>query len=97
MSVVALKASTFLDVQKSFKDSRWVFPAVEQDIVARISQLHGLPDYIARMLHIRGVGPDDVESFLYPTLRAHFPDPFSMAGMREFAEYAARAIIASLL
>ncbi len=92
-SVAQLQSSTFLDVKQSFKDSRWVFPAVEQDIVARISQLHGLPDFIARMLHVRGVGPEDVESFLYPTLRAHFPDPFSMAGMRSFAEFAAQAII----
>jgi len=70
-----------------------VFPAVEQDIVARISQLHNLPDYIARMLHIRGVGPDDVESFLYPSMRSHFPDPFSLKGMREFAEDLAARII----
>lgn len=85
--------SSFLDVRQSLKESRWVFPAVEQDIVARISQLHGLPDYIARMLHIRGVGPDDVESFLHPTLRNHFPDPFSLRGMKEFAEDIAARII----
>ncbi len=81
-----MENQSFLNVHKSLKDSRWVFPAVEQDIVARISQLHDLPDYIARMLHIRGVGPEDVQSFLNPTLRDHFPDPFYMAGMKEFAE-----------
>jgi len=86
-------APSFLDVRRSLKDSRWVFPAVEQDVVARISQLHGVPDYIARMLHIRGVGPEEVSSFLNPTLRDHFPDPFLMAGMREFAEELAGKII----
>lgn len=85
--------SSFLDVRQSLKGSRWVFPSVEQDIVARISQLYGLPDYIARLLHIRGVSPDDVESFLYPSLKNHFPDPFSMRGMKEFAEDYARKII----
>lgn len=85
--------NSFLDVKKSLKDSRWVFPAVEQDVVMRISQMHGLPDYIARMLHIRGVGPDDVPSFLNPTLRDHFPDPFAMAGMKDFAEWMAAKII----
>ena len=30
----------FLNVGKSLKDSRWVFPAVEQDIVARISGIN---------------------------------------------------------
>lgn len=85
--------SSFLDVKKSLKDFRWVFPAVEQDVVMRISQMHGLPDYIARMLHIRGVAPDDVQSFLNPTLRDHFPDPFAMVGMRDFAEWMAAKII----
>ncbi len=77
---------SFLDVKQSLKDARWVFPAVEQDVVTRISQMHGLPDYIARMLNARGVGPEDVGAFLNPTLRDHFPDPFSMVGMRAFAE-----------
>lgn len=93
MEAARVQAPSFLNVERSLKDSRWVFPAVEQDIVARIAQLHSLPEYVARMLHIRGVGPDDVESFLYPTLRAHFPDPFSLKGMKEFAEHAARKII----
>lgn len=93
MEMLQEKAPSFLNVEKSLKDSRWVFPAVEQDVVARIAQLHSLPEYVARMLHIRGVGPDDVESFLYPTLRAHFPDPFSLKGMKDFAEEAARRII----
>lgn len=88
-----MEPAAFLNVKKSLKDSRWVFPAAEQDVVARISQVHGLPDYIARMLHVRGVGPDDVGAFLNPTLRDHFPDPFSMTGMRAFAEDAARKII----
>lgn len=85
---------SFLNVERSLKDTRWIFPAVEQDIVARISQLHGLPDYIARMLHLRGVGPDQVESFLNPTLKNHFPDPFSLRGMADFAADMAARIMA---
>lgn len=93
MSAETQIEGAFLDVRRSLKESRWVFPAVEQDMVARISQIHGLPDYIARMLHVRGVGPDDVEGFLNPTLRSHFPDPFSLKGMKEFAEEMAVKII----
>lgn len=84
---------SFLDVHRSLKDSRWVFPAVEQDVVSRISQAHGLPDFIARMLHLRGVDVDGVDGFLNPTLGRHFPDPFSMRGMKEFAEEMAKKII----
>lgn len=88
-----MQSPSFLDVNKSLKESRWVFPSVEQDVVARISQAHGLPDFIARMLHLRGVGVDDVQAFLSPTLRDHFPDPFSLKGMREFAQDIAQKII----
>lgn len=83
----------FLDVRRSLKDSRWVFPAVEQDIVSRISQMHALPDFIARMLHIRGIAPDNVDSFLNPTLKAHFPNPLSLVGMQNFAQEMAEKII----
>lgn len=93
MEAMQSNAPSFLDVRQSLKDSRWVFPSVEQDVVARIAQQHSLPDFVARMLHLRGVGPEDVESFLYPTLRAHFPDPFSLKGMQEFAEDVARKIM----
>ncbi len=88
-----MQEPSFLDVTKSLKESRWVFPAVEQDVVSRISQAHGLPDFIARMLHLRGVGVNDVDAFLNPTLRDHFPDPFSLKGMHEFAQDMARKII----
>ncbi|MFA5592027.1 MAG: single-stranded-DNA-specific exonuclease RecJ [Micavibrio sp.] len=88
-----MTSPSFLDVGRSLKDARWVFPAVEQDIVERIAQKHGLPDYIARMLHLRGVGPENVSAFLNPTLRDHFPDPFSLAGMHDFAASMAQKII----
>jgi len=85
---------SFLDVSQSLKGARWIFPPVQQDVVDRISRMHGLPDFIARMLHLRGIAPEDVPSFLNPTLRDHFPDPFSLVGMQDFANDLAQAIIA---
>jgi len=76
---------TLLKVDNSLKEARWVFPAAEQDLVTRIAQNYGLPEFVARLLHCRGVDPDGVQSFLHPTLKEHFPDPFAMAGMRDFA------------
>lgn len=63
-----------------------MFPKAAQDDVARIAQTHDLPEFVARLLTLRGVAADDVQGFLYPTLRDNFPDPFSMAGMRDLAE-----------
>lgn len=84
---------TLLDVQKSLNNKRWVFPKSEQDVVARIAQNNNLPEFLARLLHTRGVDADNVQGFLNPTLRDNFPDPFSMAGMRELAEDVAACIM----
>lgn len=72
--------------------ARWVVPATEQALVERIARQHGLPEIIARLLSARQVAPDDVESFLYPKLARHFPDPFSLAGMEALAVYLAQAV-----
>lgn len=81
-----------LHVKESLAKNRWVFPPVETDAVARIASMHNLPEFIARLLHARGVKAEEVEAFLYPTLRSHFPDPFSLAGMEALAVDVAKAI-----
>lgn len=81
-----------LNVEKSLGGARWVFPPVEMDRVAQMAQRHDLPEFVARMLCLRGVMPDKVQEFLFPTLRDHFPDPMAMAGMKEFSTYMADAI-----
>ena len=85
--------SVVLKVEKSLKQSRWVFPATSEQDVARIVQSHDMPEFVARLLSLRGVDADAVQSYLFPTLRDHFPDPMGMAGMRDFAEELAQAII----
>lgn len=82
-----------LNVEESLNQARWVIPPSEQDIVERIVRQHGVPEIIARLLNTRGVAPEEVEGFLYPKLSTHFPDPLSMAGMDEWAEYMAQAIV----
>lgn len=86
-------SDSVLDVEKSLNEARWAFLPVEAEAVARISQNYGLPEFVARMLVLRGVKPDKVEAFLYPTLQKNFPDPFDMVGMRAFAEDLAGAVI----
>ncbi len=83
-----------LNVKESLNRARWVVAPTEQDVVARIAREHGVPEIIARLLNARGVAPDAVERFLYPRLSHHFPDPFSLAGMDDLADYLADAVIA---
>ncbi len=84
----------FLNVRQSLGGARWVLSSVDEGDVARMVQVHDIPDFVARMLCARGVGVDDVSSFLNPTLKDNFPDPFRMAGMKEFARDAATHILA---
>lgn len=82
-----------LDVSKSLNLSRWVIPQAPMDMVEQIARKHELPEIVARLLAVRNVPPDEVEAFLNPRLAAHFPDPFSLAGMADVAEYLADAVV----
>ena len=53
-------------------------PAAAKTAIA-ISQRHGLPELLGRVLASRGVGLDDVPVTLDPTLKALMPDPSTRA------------------
>lgn len=57
-----------------------------------ISQQHGLPELLGRVLAARGVGLADVPVFLDPSVKALMPDPASLAGMERVAARIADAI-----
>ncbi len=88
-----IRSQNVLNVQKSLNDKKWIFKQADDAIVTQICQSKELPEFIARMLVQRGVKAEDVDSYLNPTLRNNFPDPYSMMGMEDFANDMARAII----
>lgn len=53
----------------------------------------GRDPVLARILAARGVGPEDVERYLAPSLREEMPDPFVLKDMDRAAERLTRAII----
>lgn len=59
---------------------------------AAISQRHGLPDLLGRVLAARGIAVDDVPIVLNPTLKALMPDPSSVRDMDVAAARLADAI-----
>ncbi len=85
--------SSILDVEQSLMLSRWVMPDVDTNTIEKIMRRHDLPEVVARLLIGRGVAEEEIESFLNPTLKNDFPDPFAMAGMEEMAADVAQAII----
>ncbi len=79
-------------VKASLNKARWVMPEVPLDDVEYMMRQHDIPEAVARMLCQREVPLDEVLSFLNPTLKDSFPDPFSLKGMGDMAEDIAIAI-----
>jgi single-stranded-DNA-specific exonuclease len=86
-------SDTLLDIESSFMQARWVAQSVDQDNIDNIVRQHGLPEIVARLLSARNVKPENVEEFLYPTLKDHFPDPLLLKGMKELVNDLAEAVI----
>lgn len=86
--------NAILNIDKSFLSSRWVFPEVNDDHIARMVAAHGLPEIVARLVAARAVAPEQLETFLNPTLARDFPDPFRLKDMDKAAAYIAGAMMA---
>lgn len=84
----------FLSVSKSARGFAWRerLPAHLKPLATAISQRHGLPDLMGRVLAARGIGLDAVPTFLDPTLKALMPDPSSLRDMDKAAARLADAI-----
>ncbi|HEY9013343.1 MAG TPA: DHH family phosphoesterase, partial [Devosia sp.] len=84
----------FLNVDRSATGRRWVDRL--DDNATRIAQAIGqrteLSEILARIVAARGVGIDEAESYLNPTVRDLMPDPSTLADMDRLAERLVRAI-----
>ncbi|MEL6661978.1 MAG: DHH family phosphoesterase, partial [Pseudomonadota bacterium] len=72
------------------------FWTIEEPDPVRVRQLAahlGQDDLLARLLALREVGPNEVASFLAPTLRSEFPDPSSFEDMDNAAGLVLDAIL----
>ncbi|MBN2203988.1 MAG: single-stranded-DNA-specific exonuclease RecJ, partial [Thermoleophilia bacterium] len=83
-----------LGVERSATGRRWVerLDHAGHQAALAIAQRHDVPDLMARVLAARGVGIEEVEAFLDPSLKALLPDPSRLSGMDEAAERLAGAI-----
>ena len=70
----------FLNVEQSASGQRWVSRLDQAGLnrAMAISQIHGLPDIVARVLAGRDVPVDGAMVFLDPTIRNLMPDPLSL-------------------
>ncbi len=86
--------AAYLGVTASAKGYIWRERlAPGQRLVAEaISQRHGLPELLGRVLAARSVGLDEVEVVLDPTIKALMPDPSVLQDMDRAAERLAAAV-----
>src|SRR5262245_53661536 len=86
--------SPVLGVERSVGGKRWQQRGSTwgaDNLALAISQRHGLPDMIGRLLATRGILADQVPSYLEPTLREQLPDP---ARFRDMDKAVARLVTA---
>ncbi len=81
-----------IHTQASLNKARWVLPDASFDDIERVARQHDVPEVVARLLCQRGVADAKIESFLNPTLKNDFADPFSLKGMGDMAEDFAIAV-----
>ncbi len=85
----------FLNVERSAHGRRWKARLDDQRMAEAISQRHELPEILGRVLAARGVGVDEAEAFLNPTIRTLMPQPSALQDMEKGAARLAEAVLAS--
>jgi single-stranded-DNA-specific exonuclease len=85
----------FLGVTKSVRGFRWTsrLELGQANLASAISERHGLPELLGRVLAARGATIESVPVLLDPTLKALMPDPFVLQDMEKAAERLAKAIV----
>jgi single-stranded-DNA-specific exonuclease len=86
--------AAFLGVTASARGLAWrerLQPEARNAAIA-ISQRHGLPELLGRVLAARGVGIEEVPAVLDPTIKALMPDPSVVRDMDRAAKRLADAI-----
>ncbi len=85
---------SFLDITSSVTGRAWVdrLDAAQARTATAIGQRTGIPDILARIIAARGVGLDEAEAYLEPTVRGLMPDPSTLTDMDALADRLAKAI-----
>lgn len=82
-----------LGVVRSLSGRAWRLRDCDERLAAYLSEAHDLEEPVGRVLAGRGIGPDDVGDFLYPSLRTGLPDPSVLKDMDVAADRIAKAIM----
>ncbi len=82
-----------LGVDRSISGRRWQMRLGDDRAALALSQRLALPEVVGRVLAARGIGLDEAELFLNPTLRDLLPDPGHLKDMAAATERLAAAVM----
>lgn len=82
-----------LGVESSLSGKKWLAREGDERTALALSQRLYLPEIVGRVLTGRGVGLEEAETFLNPTLRDLLPDPSHLLDMDKACERLASAIM----
>src|SRR5437764_2441722 len=83
----------FLGARRSLTGRLWLPRLAHSRDALAIAEKNDLPEILGRVLAGRGVGVDEVEAYLTPTLRKLMPQPSAVIDMEKGAERLADAIM----
>ena len=83
-----------MEVERSILGRAWRLRPCDEGVALAISQRHGLPEIVGRVLAGRGIGPGEAEAFLSPRLRDWLPDPSHLHDLDRAAARLAQAVVA---
>jgi single-stranded-DNA-specific exonuclease len=95
--IVASAPAAFLGIERSLTGRKWRQRAGDDRAGLALAQQLGLPEIVGRLLAARGVGVEQAERFLAPTLRDFLPDPSHLKDMDKAVARLAAAIAAGEL
>ncbi len=81
-----------MSIDLSLTGRTWHYKNPEPRIAQGIAQKHDLPQIVASLMAIRGIGIDTAADFLTPTLKSLLPDPSILRDMDRAAERLAHAV-----
>ena len=87
------ESDCFLGVERSLTGRRWLAIPTDGRAALTLAQRAGVPEIVGRVLAARGIGIDEADDFLNPTLRRYLPDPGHLKDMDEACERLASAVM----
>lgn len=80
------------ETKKSIGGNVWKIAQADERMAELLMQKYGMPYIIAKILVLRGVSADEVDTFLEPKIQKLMPNPYVLKDMEKMAVRVAKAV-----